>query len=98
MATQVKRTIKQSGGDHSTLASAVAWVLANYPNLVTSDVYVDLEIDGDWIINDVAPVTISGITTDSTHYINIYAINNSKNNGRDLGNIYSCLLYTSRCV
>ena len=70
MATQLKKTVKPSGGDYTSLEACMN---ANEQNLVTADKYFDVEIDGDWSGgNDTSHCTIHNYTTDVTRYINIY--------------------------
>jgi len=70
MATQLKKTVKPSGGDYTSLEACMN---ANEQNLVTADKYFDVEIDGDWSGgNDTSECTIHNYTTSSSAYINIY--------------------------
>lgn len=68
-ATQLKKTVKPSGGDYTSLEACMH---ANEQNLVTADKYFDVEIDGTWSSADTTATTIHNYTTDSTRYINIY--------------------------
>ena len=68
-ATQLKKTVKPSGGDYTSLEACMN---ANEKNLVTADQYFDVEIDGTWTSADTTATTIHNYTTNSTHYINIY--------------------------
>lgn len=78
-ATQILKTVKPSGGDYTTLQAAIA---ANAQNLVTNDKYLDIEISGDWSGGaDTSSVSITGYTTDSTHYINIYTTSEARHKG-----------------
>jgi hypothetical protein len=76
MATEVLRTIG-TGKDHSTLADFVSWVVTNYPNCVTSDVYVVGEVwpgagtDGEHQLTAVQ--SLNSITTDATRYLELRA-------------------------
>ena len=88
MATRWYKTVKQSGGDYSSLADAITALAAAYPNMVTSDVYADIEIDGVWTIADTAAVSVNGITTDSTRNINIYTTPTARHPGKNSGNFY----------
>jgi hypothetical protein len=74
MATLLKHTVKPSGGDFTTLDAAIDHLAASHSNLVTADVYAEIEISGSWSSPDAAAVTISSgaITTDATRYISIY--------------------------
>jgi hypothetical protein len=71
MAT-LKHTVKPSGGDFTSLDAAVDHLVASHANLVTADVYAEIEISGSWSSPDTAAVTITGLTTDATHYLSIY--------------------------
>jgi hypothetical protein len=79
--TELKHTVKASGGDYASLAGAMTHLAASHANLVTADVYASIEIDGTWAANDTSAVTISGITTDATHYINIYTTAAARHKG-----------------
>jgi len=71
----LKHTVTPAGqgGDFNTLADAIAHLVAAHTDLVSLDVYATIEIDGDWTgVSDTAAVTISGLTTDATHYLYIY--------------------------
>lgn len=79
MATQLKVTVKPSGGDYTSLAAAIT---ANAKNLITADQYLTIEIDGDWSGGpDTSVVDIAGYTTDDTHYIEIYTTPAARHNG-----------------
>jgi len=70
MATQLKKTVKPSGGDYTTLNACLA---ANQQDLVAADKYFDVEIDGTWASADTTAVAgLTNYTTDATRYINIY--------------------------
>jgi hypothetical protein len=70
MATQLKKTVKPSGGDYTSLEACMN---ANEKDLVAADQYFDVEIDGDWSGGaDTTNCTIHNYTTDAMHYINIY--------------------------
>ena len=79
MATQLKKTVKPSGGDYTSLEACMN---ANEQNLVTADKYFDVEIDGSWSIADTTNVTVHNYTTDATRYINIYATGTARHDGR----------------
>lgn len=79
MATQLKKTVKPSGGDYTSLEACMN---ANEQNLVTADQYFDVEIDGSWASADTTAVTIHNYTTDATHYINIYTTGDARHNGK----------------
>ncbi len=88
MATRLLHTVKPSGGDFTTLYAAIEHLKSSHPNLVTADVYADIEIDGTWSAADTSAVSISDIVTDSTHYINIYTTTAARHKG-----IYSLNYY-----
>lgn len=72
MATELKHTVKPSGGDYTTLDAAIDHLVASHANLVGSDNYATVEIGGDWSGSpDTAAVTINGLTTDATRYLSI---------------------------
>ncbi len=80
-ATQLKKTVKPAGqgGDYTSLEECMN---ANEQDLVTNDLYFDVEIDGDWSGGaDTTAVTIHNYTTDATHYINIYTTSAARHRG-----------------
>ena len=82
---ELKHTVKPAGqgGDYDTLADAIAHLVVVHPNLVTANVYALIEIDGDWTgVSDTAAVTISGLTTDATHYLYIYTTAAARHAGK----------------
>lgn len=73
MATLLKHTVAPSGGDYTTLKDAYAHLVAAHANLVTADVYAEIEISGNWSGSpDTTAVSCNGLTTDATHYVHIY--------------------------
>ena len=79
MATQLKKTVKPSGGDYTSLEACMN---ANEQDLVANDLYFDVEIDGDWSGGaDTTAVTIENYTTDATRYINIYTTSAARHKG-----------------
>lgn len=86
--TTVTRTVCPSGCDHATLNAAIDWIQANHPNMVTSDVEVDVEISGSWSSDDTTTVDISSITTDATRNIYIYTTGTARHNGTAGANNY----------
>jgi len=78
-ATQLKKTVMQSGGDYTSLEACMD---ANEQNLVTADKYFDVEIDGEWTDDDTTAVLIHNYTTDATRYINIYTTATARHDGR----------------
>lgn len=101
MATELKHTVKPSGGDYTTLDACMDHLAASHSNLVTADVYASVEIDGTWSSADTAQVTINGMTTDATRYINIYTTAAARHDGKydtgayriEIGNNYLILQY-----
>ncbi len=96
MATELKRYVctASSGGDGTTSATsganaayahlndAIDYIQASYANLVTADVYVNIEITGDNSAADTTAVDISSITTDATRYVNIYTTSGCRHDGK----------------
>ena len=75
MATVITRTLKASGGDYSTIKSWLSAMLSAYPNLVSSDVILELQCYNDWpsgLDEDFVDFK-SGFTTDADHYFRIVA-------------------------
>lgn len=77
-ATQLKKTVKPSGGDYTSLEACMN---ANEQDLTAADKYFDVEIDGTWSSADTTSVTIHNYTTDSTRYINIYTTGTARHDG-----------------
>lgn len=82
MASQLKHTVMPSGGDFTSLDAAIDHLVASHANLVTADVYADIEIDGTWSSADTTLVDITGITADATRYINIYTTAAARHDGK----------------
>lgn len=79
-ATEFKRTVKPSGGDYTTLSAAEAGMQTN---LVSSDQFALIEIDGDWSGGaDTNAVTIAGWTTGASNYISVYTTNTARHTGK----------------
>jgi hypothetical protein len=73
MASLLLHTVAPSGGDYTNLDAAIDHLIATHPNLVTSDVYAELKIQGDWSGGaDTAGCLVDGLTTDATRYLKIY--------------------------
>jgi hypothetical protein len=73
MASELKHTVKPSGGDFTTLQGAIDHIIANHADLVGADVYALVEIDGTWSSPDTAQVLLSAsILTSATCYLSIY--------------------------
>jgi hypothetical protein len=73
MATLLKHTVKPSGGDYTTLDACLDHLVAAHANFVTSDVYGEIEIGGDWDgAPDTASAVLNGLTLDATHDLKIY--------------------------
>lgn len=81
MASRLLHTVKPSGGDFTSLKDAIDHLAASHADLVAADVYADVEIDGTWSSGDTGNVIVDGITTDSTHYINIYTTASARHAG-----------------
>jgi len=80
MAAQLKKTVKPSSGDYTSLEACMN---ANEQDLVSNDKYFDVEIDGDWTAAaDSSAVTIHNYTTDATRYINIYTTAAARHDGK----------------
>lgn len=83
MASERKVTVKPTGGggDYTSLASAVS---GEADDLVTDDVYLVIEISGDWTSDgeEVGSISVSGYTTDSTRFITIKAIGDARHDGK----------------
>lgn len=82
MASQLLHTVKPSGGDFTSLDAAIDHLVASHANLVTADVWADVEISGSWSSDDTTPISIDGLTTDATHYLNIYCTGNTRHDGK----------------
>lgn len=67
-------TIKESGGDYTTLASAES---AHDQDLVANDSALTFEISGTWTVDD-GFATIAGWTTDATRFLTITAVGASR--------------------
>ena len=73
MASELKHTVKPSGGDYTTLADAIAHLVASHADLVSANLYANIEIDGTWSSADTAQVLLSAsILTSATCYLSIY--------------------------
>lgn len=81
MATELKHTVKPSGGDFTSLDAAIDHLVSSHADLVSADVYADIEIDGTWSSADTTKVTIDGLTTDATRYLNIYTTATARHSG-----------------
>ena len=82
MATELKHTVKPSGGDYTTLADAIAHLVASHADLVSANLYANIEIDGTWSSADTTAVTIPAtILTSATCYLKIYTTAAARHNG-----------------
>lgn len=72
------KTVKASGGDYTTLQAAINACPANITAAGTNETW-EIELYASAGQQD--PVTISGKTTDATHYIRIYAPTSERHNG-----------------
>ena len=84
MAEFLKKTVKPSGGDYTSLESCMN---ANEQDL-TGDGWFTVEIDGTWSSADTDAVTIHNYTTTSSDYINIYTTSTARHKG-----VYSTSYY-----
>lgn len=85
MASLLKHTIAPSGADFTSVDAAIDHLVASHNNLVTADVYAELEISGDWTGGaDTTQVVIpsSGLTGDATRYLEIYTIGTARHDGK----------------
>jgi hypothetical protein len=82
MASQLKHTVKPSGGDFTSLDACLDHLAASHADLVSADVYADVEIDGTWSSADTTRCTTTGITTDATRYLNIYTTAAARHDGK----------------
>ena len=81
MPTELKHTVKASGGDFTTVYDAVEHIKSSHSNLVTADVYATIEISGAFSAPETAKWVFTGITTDATHYLRIYTIGSARHAG-----------------
>lgn len=81
MASQLKHTVMPSGGDFTSFDAAIDHLAASHADLVSADVYADIEIDGTWSSADTTGVYTGGITTDATRYINVYTTAKARHSG-----------------
>jgi len=97
MASELKHTVKPSGGDFTTLDAAVDHIAASHADLVTADVYASIEIDGTWSSADTAAVSIPAtILTSATCYLSIYTTAAARHDGKwDTG---AYMLYVSNAT
>ena len=82
MATELKHTVKPSGGDFTTLSAALAHLGTTHSNLVGSDVYATIEIDGTWSSADTTAISMPNITGDATRYLHIYTTAAARHDGK----------------
>ena len=81
MVTELKHTVKPSGGDYTGLKACLDHIKASHADFVTSDVYGLIEIDGTWTSPDTTAVNVSSITTDVDHYLDIYTTPTARHKG-----------------
>lgn len=72
MATLVSKTIKPSGGDYTSVQGAIVGIETDYPNLVISDVYIEVEISGSWSSADTTKISGMTFVTNATHYVKFF--------------------------
>jgi hypothetical protein len=82
MATELKHTVKPSGGDFTTLSAALAHLGTTHANLVGSDVYATIEIDGTWSSADTTAISMPNLTGDATRYLSIYTTATARHDGK----------------
>jgi len=105
MATPVIKTVKESGGDYTTLA---AWQAGEVRDLVAADEIAIAKITGAWTAADSTKFTIAGWTTSATNCIRIYcADDGARHTGKwtstayrleDLAISASSYAYNNTCV
>ena len=78
MAEFLKKTVKPSGGDYTSLEACMN---ANEQDL-TGDGWFTVEIDGSWSSADTTAVTIHNYTTTASDYINVYTTSTARHDGR----------------
>jgi hypothetical protein len=85
--SELKHTVCPSGCDYSSLNAAITHIEGSHANLVTADVYANVEISGDWTSSpDTTVVDMSGITTDATRFLSIYTTGDAVHDGTYGGN------------
>ena len=79
-ATQLKKTIKPTGGDYTNLETCLN---ANEQDLAAGNYRLDVEIDGDWSeTSDYnTAVTIHNYGSDAGRYVNIYTTSTARHDG-----------------
>lgn len=78
-------TVQQSGGTYSTLEGAIAGQAAIDGDLVTQAGKFNVDITGAWTIDDTTVVDITGYTTNSSFFINIFTSGDSRHGGQPDG-------------
>jgi len=78
MAEFLKKTVKPSGGDYTSLEACMN---ANEQDL-TGDGWFTVEIDGTWSSADTSAVMIQNYTTTASDYINIYTTAAARHDGK----------------
>lgn len=71
-------TVMQSGGNYTSLNAALA---ANEQNLVANMTTINFVIDGSWTVDDTTNVSVTGYTSNSNYYVNIYTTSTARHNG-----------------
>lgn len=71
MATELKHTVKPSGGDFTTLSDAIAHLKSAHSDLTAGDNYAVIEISGTWSSADTTAVLLNDIKTSPTCYLKI---------------------------
>jgi len=82
MATELKHTVKPSGGDFTNLDAALDHIVAAHQDLIAADVYATVEIGGTWSSADTAAVSIPNLNGDATRYLHIYTTAEARHDGK----------------
>lgn len=85
-ASTTTKTVKESGGDYTTLS---AWEAGRQADIVAGDRIELASIEESWTNPDTTSVTISGWTTDATRYICI-TNSTSKHDGKQYASPSTC--------
>jgi len=69
-------------GDYTGLAACIAGELVANADLVDADIYLDIEILGEWASDDTTRVDVNGFTASADCYRNIYTTGASRHDGK----------------
>jgi len=94
MAT-VTKTVKQSGGDYSSLESCLN---ANEQNLVTAGDTFVASLEGTWSVDDTTSVLIDGWTCDADNYIRIETDADARHDGAWSTTAHRLVPSSTRCI